>query len=140
MFPETEESETKGVLKINYQDGSENMFDSMTNGARAGGKLAINIAVVVIGFICIIALFNSIIQGFFGLFGLNYVSLDFILSYLFSPISLMMGVTDFKECLLVGQLLGKKMMINEFIAYFELANMIKLQQLSKRAEVLATYA
>ena len=139
MFPETQESDTKGSIKIQVENNAVNLFDSISNGALAGGKSAINIAIVLIAFISLIGLCNWMIQFFFSIFGLS-VTFDMFLSYLFSPLSFFLGIFDWTESLKMGELLGKKTVINEFIAYEALGKMIKNGEVSKRFEIIATYA
>jgi concentrative nucleoside transporter, CNT family len=139
MFPETQNSMTKGSLNVQIDDTSVNMFDAISNGAIAGGQSALNVAIVLIAFISLIGFVNLIIQSTFSIFGLN-VTFDMILSYLFSPMSLFLGISDWEECLKLGELLGKKTVINEFVAYQSLGKMIKNGEISKRLEIIATYA
>jgi concentrative nucleoside transporter, CNT family len=139
MFPETQNSMTKGSLKVQIDDTSINMFDAISNGAMAGGQCALNVAIVLIAFISLIGFINLVIHSVFSVFGLD-VSFDMILSYLFSPMSLFLGISDWRECLKLGELLGKKTVINEFVAYQSLGKMIKNGEISKRLEIVATYA
>eukprot|EP01080_Neovahlkampfia_damariscottae_P000245 gene245-4491_t len=139
MFPETQESMTKGSIKLKVENNAINLFDSISNGALLGGQSAINIAIVLIAFISLIGLCDWMIQLFFSIFGIT-VTFDLFLSYCFRPLSLFLGISDWSETLKMGELLGKKTVINEFVAYEALGKMIASGNVSKRFEIAATYA
>src|SRR5206468_8210406 len=121
-------------------------------GAADGVRLAINVAAMLIAFIALIAMLDSAIHYVgWGLAELNHAaedaalrhwSLSAALGYLFAPIAWIIGIES-QDCLAAGQLLGKKMFANEFVAYEELA---KWQQsdsavhLSQRSVTIMTYA
>ncbi len=138
IYPETEHSFTKGKIDINVEIEDVNAFDAACHGASEGLKLALNVGAMLIAFIALTGLLNLILQHVGGVFGWS-ITIEEIFGYIFSPLAWVMGV-PWQDSFAVGQLLGKKMVINEFVAYSDLANMVKDGELSKRAETIATYA
>ena len=129
-----------------------NLIDALSSGAADGLKLALNIGGMLIAFIAIIFALNGFLQGWVGEFtGLNAwvvkstngqfdgFSLQYILGQVFRVFAWLIGV-DWNETLQVGSLLGQKTVINEFIAYENLAEMKKNNMLSNRAIAISTYA
>jgi CNT family concentrative nucleoside transporter len=132
VVPETKESVTSGEMKVDIEVNNANIIDAAAEGASEGLKLALNVAAMLLAFVSIIALIN---------YPLSYLgtSLEQILGYIFAPLSLVMGV-PMAEITEVGSLLGQKMALNEFVAYTQLAEMIKERLLSHKAELIATFA
>jgi CNT family concentrative nucleoside transporter len=141
LVPETEEPATKGAVQIKVEQQDANAIEAAANGAGVGLQLALNVGAMLLAFIALIALFNGILGFVGGWFGFPELSLSLITSYLFAPLALLMGVPP-SECLVVGDLLGKKLILNEFVAYSELAGMLSTPDnpLSGRTVVILTYA
>lgn len=147
LYPETEESLTAGTVKIDVKPTSANAIDAAATGAIEGMKLALNVAAMLIAFLGLLALINGLLNWLGGTIGLAQLSLEWIFSYLFAPVAWLMGV-PWNDCLQVGVLLGKKTIINEFIAYLDLKQLIENSKtgvqggasLSQRAIIIATYA
>jgi CNT family concentrative nucleoside transporter len=142
IVPETEEPATKGAVKIEEVESQDaNAIEAAANGAGVGLQLAMNVGAMLLAFIALIAMFNGILGFFGGFFGYPDFNLSVITSYLFAPLALLMGV-PLSECLVVGDLLGKKLILNEFVAYSELATMLNSPNnpLSGRTVVILTYA
>lgn len=109
-----------------------NFFDMISQSMMTGGKLALIIAVMMIGFVSLITAMNT----FLGLFS-DQLTLQNIFGVVFSPISFLMGV-DFSQIFAVGQLMGEKLVLNEFIAMTSLSEM--LSSLSPHTEaVISTF-
>lgn len=109
-----------------------NFFDMISQSMMTGGKLALIIAVMMIGFVSLITAMNT----FLGLFS-DQLTLQNIFGVVFSPISFLMGV-DFSQVFAVGQLMGEKLVLNEFIAMTSLSEM--LSSLSPHTEaVISTF-
>ncbi|GAB6027649.1 hypothetical protein CHUAL_001890 [Chamberlinius hualienensis] len=139
FYPEIEKSSTT-VDDINISKGTErNALEAAANGASNAVILVGNIVANLIAFIAFIAFLNFIVSWFFMLIGYDYVTFDWILSKLFIPLAYIMGV-EWSECEKVARLIGLKTVVNEFVAYADLAQMVKQGQLSSRAEAIATYA
>ncbi len=151
VFPETEESETKGVVKLEVKKEHANIMDAIAAGASDGMKVSINVIAMLIGVIALIALIDALL-GYFGHFlawtglSLNAIGLNLdnlrlkdLVGAIFSLIAIVMGV-PVKESLPVGSLMGTKMVINEFVAYSDLTPMIQQGILSAKSVVIASFA
>lgn len=151
VYPETEESETKGRVKLDVKTEYTNIMDAISHGATDGMKISINVIAMLIGVIALIALIDAL-MGYFGLFlGWTGLSLDFIglnvdalrlkdvVGAFFRLFAIVMGVPP-SESLQVGSLMGTKMVINEFVAYSDLSPMIEQGLLSAKSVVIASFA
>jgi len=151
VFPETEESETKGVVKLEVKKEHSNIMDAISAGASDGMKISINVIAMLIGVIALIALIDALL-GYFGHFlswtglslnalGLNVDNLRLkdVVGAFFSLFAVVMGVPP-SESLHVGSLMGTKMVINEFVAYSDLTPMINQGLLSAKSVVIASFA
>jgi concentrative nucleoside transporter, CNT family len=151
VFPETEESETKGKVKLEVKKEHSNIMDAISHGASDGMKISINVIAMLIGVIALIALIDALL-GYFGHFlswtgvslnalGLNVDNLRLkdVVGAFFSLFAIVMGVPP-SESLHVGSLMGTKMVINEFVAYSDLTPMIKQGFLSAKSVVIASFA
>jgi CNT family concentrative nucleoside transporter len=151
VFPETKESETKGVVKLEVKKQNANIMDAISHGATDGMAISINVIAMLIGVIALVALVDALL-GYFGLFlGWTGASLDFIgldvndlslkdvFGVFFSLFAIVMGVTP-SESFEVGSLMGTKMVINEFVAYSDLSPMIQQGLLSAKSIVIASFA
>ncbi|MEM8805787.1 MAG: NupC/NupG family nucleoside CNT transporter [Cyanobacteria bacterium P01_G01_bin.38] len=139
MFPETQESPTRGKVSLEVEKTSANAIDAIANGTLDGLKLALNIGAMFIAFLGILAAVNALFGTVGGWFGYPELSLELILATLLAPIAWLMGV-PWADCSAVGMLLGKKTILNEFIAYVDLQALIEDETISERAIVIATYA
>ena len=139
MVPETEQSTTEGEIKVDLPKTSANVIDAAAEGAGQGLHLALNVGAMLLAFIALIAMLNGIVMWFGGLIGFPQLTFELIIGYLFSPFAFLMGV-PWSECLDVGVLLGKKTVVNEFVAYLDLQEAIKNGVLSERSKTIATYA
>ncbi len=151
VFPETEESETKGIIKLEVKKEHSNIMDAISHGASDGMKISINVIAMLIGVIALIALVDALL-GYFGHFlawtglSLNSLGLDLenlrlkdVAGVFFSLFAIVMGVPP-SESLSVGSLMGTKMIINEFVAYSDLTPMIQQGVLSAKSVVIASFA
>lgn len=136
MVPETESSLTKGVIKIKIPKEDVNVLDAACRGAIDGVKLAINIAAVLICFIAFVALINWLFSFLPNCNGQPF-TLERILGWFYSPLAWIIGV-EWKDASIVGSLLGKRTILNEFIAYLDLVKYKEV--ISYRSFTLATYA
>ena len=161
LQPETEESKTMGSVKTKFEKQATNVIEAAANGASDGMKLAINITAMLIAFLALIAMLDAILGGcgelvesiFFSstdpkkAVDLNW-SLKSFFGYIFWPFAWMVGI-EAKDCLASGQMLGTKMVVNEFVAYVDLSNFAngkvldnqqEVVSLSERTQVILTYA
>ena len=132
IYPETEESETMGDLKIEVEKTETNSLDALGRGATEGLKLAVNVAAMLVAFVSVVAMFNYIL-GFGG------TSLQEIMGLLFKPLAWTMGV-PWEEAEIMGTLMGEKLALTELIAYGDLRNFISNGELSERTAIIASYA
>lgn len=137
MVPETENPTTKGDVKMKIEKTTVNIVDAAAAGAGDGLKLAINVGAMLLSFIALIALFNGLLSWVGGIFNYSELSLELITGYLFSPVAFIMGV-PWSDAQVVGSLLGKKLILNEFVAYLDLKN--QMTNLSDRSVIISTYA
>lgn len=137
LMPETEESKTAAGTSYTIEVGEDgNIIEAAANGAAVAIQLAINIGGQLIAFIAIIAMLNGFL-GFFGrLVDIPNLSFELICGYLLYPVAFLMGV-DVKDCLAVGTMLGKKIFINEFVAYGDL---VKNTEMSEKSKAIAVFA
>ncbi|GBC79308.1 Putative nucleoside permease NupX [bacterium HR09] len=145
MFPETEEPETRGKAKTAIERSWVNPVDAAAAGATDGLKLALNVAAMLIAFLALLALLNGVLGLLGRAVGLPTLSLELIFSYLFAPAAWLLGI-PWSECAQVGVLLGKKTVLNEFIAYLDLKAILENGSpmvggmLEARTVAISTYA
>jgi CNT family concentrative nucleoside transporter len=137
MVPEVEESVTAGVVKIDLPKVSANVVDAAATGASDGLKLAVNVAAMLLAFIALIAMLNGILSTLGGFVGFPNLTFEYIMGYLNAPIAWLLGV-PWEDCLKVGSILGKKLVLNEFVGYLDLV--AAKGQISERSSIIATYA
>ncbi len=146
LYPETEQSETKGAVKATFEPTSKNMFDAISSGTSDGLWLALMVGAMLIAFIALIALLNALlfvssdaVNAFLSIIGISWqmpaLSLNMIFAYLFAPFAYLLGFTG-NDALVAGQLLGTKLAINEMVAYGQMGTMM----LSERTIAILTYA
>lgn len=138
FYPETEKSLTAGVVEVNVEQSYTNAVDAITAGARDGLLLAANVAAMLIAFLGLLAAVNALLDWVGMGLGMK-LSLEGILAYLMFPIAWLMGV-PWNDCAQVGIILGKKTILNEFIAYLDLKSLRENQVISERSVIIATYA
>lgn len=136
MVPEVGESHTKGTVKIDVPVTDTNALDAACRGASEGLSLALNVGAMLIAFVAFSACLNYML-GVFGDVGGAPLTFERILGVAFSPIAWLIGV-PWNDCLAVGALLGKKMFLNEFVAYMDLKTLKGV--ISERSFTLSTYA
>lgn len=141
ILPETEEPKTMGVVKIHYQKTDANIIDAAANGATVGLKLALNVGACLIAFMSLLSLANFITSLVGNLIGLTSLSIEKIFGLIFSPLAWVMGVPP-QDVFQVANFMGQKTVLNEFVAYFNMANFLKENPgaLSERSIIIASYA
>jgi len=140
LVPETEEPETKSSLDVAVETEEANVIDAAAGGAAQGLKLALNVGAMLMAFIALIAMFNAIVGGLGGLIGLPELSLQQLFGWVLAPIAWLMGV-PWADAIDVGSLMGIKVVINDFVAYLQLAGGLDAgSTLSPRAVIICTYA
>jgi len=140
MYPEDGEPETMGTLKVDVPSPDVNAIDAAARGAGEGLTLALNVGAMLLAFIALVALINGMIGWAGGLVGWEHLSLEMILGWVLAPLAWVMGV-PWHDAVEIGSLLGIKTVVNEFVAYLQLANSLQLgASLDPRSVVIATYA
>lgn len=122
VWPETEESQTMGNVKLEVKSPYINVIDAIGHGAGDGFKIAMNVVAMLIGFIALIAMIDWILVHVGHVFSpdLN-LSLNWIFGKLFTPMAWAMGVPS-QDVTSVATLLGQKLSVNEFVAFKSLAD------------------
>ena len=133
LYPELEEPVTRGEVKVAVERQHTNVIDAAAAGASDGTMLAINVAAMLIAFLAFIALFDYLLAL------INpQLSLARIFGWLFAPVAVLMGVPS-QDVPAIGDLLGTKLVANEFVAYVKLTGEYA-DVISPRSLTLATYA
>lgn len=150
IYPETQEFSKE--IKIASQDLGSNVLEALSIGTTQGLKLAVNVGAMLLVFIAFIAMVNYFLGNVIGQFlGVNSwvidissgqyqsFSLEFILGYALAPLTWLMGVCK-QDIVLVGQLLGEKIVLNEFVAYISLGELKNgAQFFENKSVIIATY-
>jgi concentrative nucleoside transporter, CNT family len=139
FVPETEKPVTAGKVEVKIEKTAVNVIDAAAQGAGDGLHLALNIAGMLIAFLALIAMVNGILGGIHNLPHMGWLpqSLEKIFGVIFAPVAGVMGV-PWKDASAIGDLLGTRLVLNEFVAFLKLGPM--KSSLDPRSFVIATYA
>ena len=151
LVPEKPDQEINNDLKVPKTAAGDNILDALAKGTTDGTKLAVNVGAMLLAFMALIYLCNNVL----GLIGdatnindnitsftggkFDGLSMQLFLGYLFAPLAWIIGI-PMDEVLYVGQLLGEKTILNEFVAYASLGEMQANEVMSKRSTIIAAYA
>lgn len=154
VYPETEESQTRGTVKVEVKKTNANVIDAAAHGASDGLRIGLNVVAMLIAFIALIYL-GDIVLGFCGKqlaaigvsgapVGLNLADLKLqdVFGLIFAPVAFILGI-PWQDAHTCGALMGKKFVINEFVAFLDLSAMVKdgsTVTISKQAETIVTFA
>jgi CNT family concentrative nucleoside transporter len=130
FVPETQVPETMGSVKLEIERTDVNVIDAAGRGTGEGLSLALNVGAMLISFIALIALVNALL-------GFAHLSLQMIFGWVFAPIAWAMGV-PWRDAPVIGDLLGTRMALNEFVAYAKLGGM--QSSLDPKSFTIATFA
>src|SRR6188472_519001 len=131
MFvPETETPETRGTVKLEIEKTDVNIIDAAGRGTAEGLHLAMNVGAMLISFVALIFLVN-------GILGTVGLSMEMIFGWVFAPVAWSLGV-PWKDAAVVGNLLGTRMVLNEFIAFAQLGTL--KESLDPKSFTIATFA
>ena len=138
LMPETETiSDDCTDVEMDQGDKPANVIDAAATGAASGLKLAVNVGAMLLAFIAIIALLNSMVSGFGNLLGFEGITIEWMLGYIFAPFAFLIGV-PFEEMLQAGSFIGQKIVVNEFFAY---VNFVEIKDtLSPSTQAIVTFA
>ncbi len=141
LVPETEVPATEGRVVIPKDElhKEENLIGAIARGTIDGGKLALNVAIMLISFLALVALLDGLLLWTHGLDYMHWVpgSLGQILGFFFAPVAWLIGV-PWHDCGAIGNLLGTRMALNEVIAYIALG--AQKATLAPRSFIIATFA
>jgi concentrative nucleoside transporter, CNT family len=133
MFvPETETPETRGTVKLEIEKTDVNVIDAAGRGTAEGLHLALNVGAMLISFVSIIFLIN-------GILGKVGLSLQMIFGWVFAPVAWSLGV-PWQDAPEIGNLLGTRMVLNEFIAFAQLGDLNRQGLITERSFTIATFA
>ena len=153
LYPVDPEEEINSDLRVPKEKLGNNVLDAISIGTTDGVRLAVNVGAMLLVFIAMIAFVNGILGSVGSFFGANdwiaevtgerydCFNLEFILGVLFAPVAWLLGVPT-QDIMVIGQLLGKKMAVNEVVAYVDLS-IIRQQAeyvLHPKSLIIATYA
>src|SRR5512132_2853789 len=130
VVPETAGPKTMGTVKLEVEKTDVNVIDAAGRGTGEGLHLALNVGAMLISFLALVALVNALL-------GYAHLSLQQIFGWVFAPVAWCMGV-PWQDAPTIGNLLGTRMVLNEFVAYSQLGPM--KDTLDPRSFTIATYA
>jgi CNT family concentrative nucleoside transporter len=138
MFvPETAVPETLGTVTLTTEKTDVNVIDAAGRGTSEGLHLTLNVIAMLVSFVALIALTNAILGGLGGWVGFPGLSLQMIFGWVFAPLAWALGVT-WNDAPTIGNLLGTRMVLNEFIAFSQLGPL--KDALDPRSFTVATFA
>ena len=136
LLPETEQSPTQAGANVGIERETCNGLDAVCHGASDGVKLAINVMAMLIAFVALVAMANHLIS--LGLQGIGITEprpMQTFLGWVNAPFAWLMGV-PWKDCMSIGQILGERIVLNEFIGYLSLAK--QEDTLDRQSKIIAT--
>ena len=137
MIPEMAgESKEEQDFKIEIEKHT-NAIEAAAVGATRGMQLAINVGAIVLAFVGLIALTNSLLEGLGNQFNIDNFSLEIILGYLFKPVAFILGI-PWSEAQLAGNLIGQKLVFNEFLAYATFTE--EIENFDTKSQAIITFA
>jgi CNT family concentrative nucleoside transporter len=150
LFPEVDEPVTRGSVKMDVEQTDANGIDAAATGAADGLRLALNVGAMLLAFFALLAMLNYVVMflgalpnQLGGLVGLDIpvfeLSIQMILGWIFAPVAFLIGI-PWNEAFQVGSLIGTKLVLTEYIAYINLAEIAAVGGLSERTIFMATFA
>jgi len=149
MEPETEQAHDHQALEALHakENRAANIVDAAAEGAQVGLRLALAVGAMLLAFVALIAMVNGLLGWAGGWLGFPQLTLQLILGYVLSPLAYLLGV-PWNEAILAGGFIGEKMVLNEFVAYADLANHLTpgkaaeagVPLLSAHTQVIVTFA
>ena len=149
LVPETEVPVTSGSIELRIEKIDQNVIDAAARGCSEGMSLALNVAAMLIGFIAMIAMGNHIWKMIADAIGItSYNSIESLIGLVSAPFAWLLGIPS-SDIFIAGELLGKKVILNEFVAYADLGKYVNGQvlgangepvQLAMRSRIILSYA
>lgn len=145
LVPEIGKPVTRGKVQVEIEQTDANGIDAAASGASTGLKLAANVGAMLLAFIALLAMGNYFLKMFGGYTGINSLipdgnlQIQTILGWVLAPVAYVVGV-PWHDAVNMGSLLGTKIVLNEFVAYLQLADLVKANLLSAKTVTMATFA
>lgn len=145
IYPETDTPQTTGYTSASVESKDANGIDAAASGAGVGLKLAANVGAMLLAFIALLAMGNHLLFELGEITGFNHrfpditLSIETILGWIMAPVAFLIGV-PWQDAIQVGSLLGTKVVLNEFVAYLQLADLVGQGTLSPKTITIATFA
>jgi concentrative nucleoside transporter, CNT family len=145
LYPEMDEPVTKGEVKMSVEKTDANGIDAAATGAGTGLKLAANVGAMLLAFIALLAMGNYFLNQFGELTGINSLipgaelTIETLLGWIIAPFAFIIGI-PWEDAVSVGSLLGTKVVLNEFVAYLQMADLVGEGVLSPKSITMATFA
>lgn len=144
LYPEDGEPVTKGEVSMHVEKTDANGIDAAATGAGVGLKLALNVGAMLLAFIALLAMFNGILGWGSNLLGItsllgDTLTIEMLLGWIFAPIAWLIGV-PWADAVNMGSMLGTKIVLNEFVAYLQLAEEVSAANISPKTIAMATFA
>lgn len=137
LLPESEkQKDDDDEFQLEFEE-HVNVIDAAASGASSGMTLALNVGAMVLAFVGLIALLNTLLAWIGGWFGFEALSLQLLLGYAFQPLAFIIGV-PWEEARLAGSLIGQKLVFNEFVAFVAFTD--QMAAMSDRAQAIVTFA
>ncbi len=137
LMPETDTPASDISVEAVEEDGPVNIFEAIGNGAMTGLRVAVSVGAMLIAFVALIYLINGMLTGAGSWFGIEDLTLQWLLGQLFAPIAFLLGV-PWAEAAQAGSLIGQKLVINEFYAYVSFLEV--RDELSAYSQLVVTFA
>ncbi|WP_020402938.1 NupC/NupG family nucleoside CNT transporter [Gracilimonas tropica] len=144
LYPEDGEPVTKGDVSMHVEQTDANGIDAAASGASVGLKLAANVGAMLLAFIALLAMLNGILGWGSDLLGISSLlgeslTIEMVLGWVFAPIAWLIGV-PWSDAVNMGSMLGTKIVLNEFVAYLQLAEQVSAASISPKTIAMATFA
>ncbi len=145
IYPESDTPATMGSVEIKVEKADANGIDAASSGAAEGLRLALNVGGMLLAFIALLAMINSVFMWFGDTVGLErlfpgfQLTMQSLLGVIFAPLVYIIGV-PWVDAVTAGSMLGTKIVLTEFIAYSDLSEFIRLETLDPKTIAMATFA
>lgn len=145
LYPETGDPETAGDVEIQVKQTDANGIDAAASGAGTGLKLAANVGAMLLAFIALLAMGNYFLEQVGNLTGINAMlpggplRIETILGWILSPVAFIIGI-PWADAVQMGSLVGTKIVLNEFVAYLQMSELVGSGALSPKTITMATFA
>ncbi|XP_076108650.1 solute carrier family 28 member 3-like isoform X2 [Mytilus galloprovincialis] len=138
-WPEKKKVDGFSMDNISINVGKEsNLMEAASAGATSTVKLIAYVVVNLIAFLAILSFVDAIISFYGDRVGHPEVNFEWLCSYIFMPLAVIMGI-PWKDCRVVATLIGKKIVLNEFLAYIDLGALMRENKIEGRSAVISTY-